>query len=235
MRVFSGNSRVAGVIVHAVFLLALSLPCIVLAESRPDKQFGDWRTFVFTGNNSVYGMYCQDANSKDVELQMGKFNGSCNNTKVYVTVGFSQPATKDYARKDIAGEVRVDQHPVHKTVSRLSYKAGDKGTGYDVHSFENPQNLLQEMASGQVIRFKFNLDNQEYYYRFPLNGFGPSYDRITQLCAQAAKGGERPAKPAPGSKPRQPKGDSDFFDSPSPSGDKGSKPGNNTKTDKDFF
>jgi len=235
MRGFSGFLRVAGCILVALLALATSPARQASAESRPDRQFGDWHTIIITGKSAIFGMYRQDSNDANVQLQMGKYQGNCNNTKVYVSVEFGQPASRDLSRDKIDGEVRVDKFPVHKTTSRLRYKQGDKGAAYDVFNFENPSSLLQEMASGQVIRFKFNLDGQEYYYRFTLNGFRPAYERIAQLCAQGDRGGERAPRQGGSSKPKPPKSDSDFFDDPAPSGDKAPKTGNGNKSDKDFF
>lgn len=209
------------------------------AELIPDKVFNDWRTSSPHGNSTASVLWTVDLNEKNIQLQMGKFLGNCDTTIVYVMVNFPNPATKDYSRKDIAGEVRVDQSPVHKTISRADYKTGDKYGGYRVHSFENPKQLMDEMASGQTIRFRFSVDGQEYYFRFSLNGFKPAYDRVQQLCAQSASGaGQQAAKPknAP-PKPKAQKSDSDFFDTPKQPGSSAPKTGGNppSKSDKDFF
>lgn len=229
-------------------LLPTLLVCIVLslagsgaarADNLQDKAFSDWTTYTSRGKDTVFAMFTRDLNDKKIGLHLGKFLGNCGNTEVYVFVNFTSPAVRDYQKNDIPGEVRVDQNPAHKSVSRAWYKGGNTFGSYNVHSFENPRQLLDEMASGQTVRFRFTVDRQEYSFQFSLNGFKPAYDRMQQLCAQGDSGaGEKTAKPKSGHpKPKTQKSDSDFFDAPKQSGGTPPKTGGtpHAKSDKDFF
>lgn len=211
--------------------LAISWAALVpsaLAVDTPDKTFDDWKTLTYKGDRVVYAAFTTDSKERSVELHMGKYQGKCESVNMYVFIMFNNPSDADNAQDNIQGELRVDQSAVHKISSRYSSKKGARSGSYYVHSFENPQSVLKEMADGQTIRFRFKMGDQEYYYRFPLKGFGPSYQRISQMCSQPAVSA-KPAQPRPegGRKPGG-KSDADFF---GPGKSDGKKP----KSDKDYF
>lgn len=205
-----------------------AFPAGALAEDIPDKTFDDWTTLTYKGDSVVYVALTTDSQNRNVELHLGKYQGKCEAVKMYVFLTFINPSDKDYGVDNVPGELRVDQYPVHKTTSRSSSKKGTRSGSYFVHSFENPQSVLKEMAEGQVVRFRFKVGEQEHYYRFSLKGFGPAYQRISQMCSQpVAKAKPAQPKPEGGSKSGG-KSDADFF-GPGKSG------GKTQKTDKDYF
>lgn len=225
------SSRFASALFFSLFLFFLGV-CPSQAEDIPDKVFEDWKTLTYKDTSLTYVSYTPDTKERGVELHLAKYQGKCDTTRMFIFVTFNAPAEKDYDQDNIEGELRVDQQPVRKVVARCIYKKGNKFGSYGVHSFENPQTLLKEMAGGQMVRFRFKIKEQEYYFRFSLKGFGQSFDRLTQLCAQQGASQERKSskpKPEGSQKPSQPKGDSDFF---GPSKNPTGKPG---KSDKDFF
>lgn len=225
------SARFVSALTFSLFLFIIAArPC--LAEDIPDKAFEDWKTFTYKDKSLTYISFTPDTKERGVELHLAKYQGKCETTRMFIFVTFSSQAEKDYDQDNIEGELRVDQQQVRKVVARCVYKKGEKYGTYNVHTFENPQTLLREMAGGQMVRFRFKIKEQEYYFRFSLKGFGQSFDRLGQLCAQQGASQERkPSKPKPegAQKPAQPKGDADFFGpSKNPEGKSG-------KTDKDFF
>lgn len=210
--------------------LAFLIPGPADAENKPDKTFEDWATYVAAGNGeSIAAMFCVDAKDRSSSLHMGKFQSKCGATRVTITFPLNAKADKDSERANISGELRVDQNSLHATNSRLWQSAGASYGHFSIDSFSNPQTLIDEMSTGQMIRFRFKVGEQEWYYRFPLKGFQPAFGRISQVCGQLGGSQERkPAKPASGeaSKPRSGKKDSDYF----PGTDSPSK-----KSDKDYF
>jgi len=217
----------------------LALVCLMLlpgqsmAENKPDKAFDDWTTsFPEEGRESVFAMFGIDTKDKTSALYVSKSRLQCDSVLMSISCRLNAKPDKDTERQNISGELRVDQHPIHSTSSRVVQKSGAETGNYYIDTFSNPQTLLGEMNSGQMIRMRFKVGEQEWYYRFSLKGFQPAYERLSQLCASGVSGqGRRPATPQPigTAKPKGTKSDADFFDTKKPSGS------NSSKSDKDFF
>lgn len=198
------------------------------AQNASDKAIDDWRITTLKRDVPVSVAYTADTQEGGVELHLGKFQGKCDASRMYVFVKLNAPATRDFEQNDTPGEIRIDQLPAHKTMTRVYYKKGWTSASYSVHSFENPQSVIKELTEGQVVNLRFKTSDQERVYRFSLKGFGPSYQRIAQMCSQPAASA-KPAQPKPegGRKPGG-KSDADFFE---PSKADGKTP----KSDKDYF
>lgn len=210
-----------------LLLLAASAP-YAQAQNSSDKAATDWRVTTVKRDVPVSVAYTADTQESGVELHIGKFKDQCNTSRMYVFVKLNAPATKDFEQTDTAGEIRIDQLPAHKTITRVYYKKGWTSVSYFVHSFENPQSVIKELTDGQVVTFRFKTSDQERTYRFSLKGFGPSYQRIAQMCSQPAAPA-KPAQPKPeGDHKPGGKSDADFFGP-------GKSDGKTPKTDKDYF
>jgi len=210
-----------------VLFLATSAPP-AQAQNSSDKATADWRVTTVKRDVPVYVAYTADTQEGGVELHIGKFKDQCNTSRMYVFVKLNAPATKDFEQTDTAGDIRIDQLPAHKTITRVYYKKGWTSVSYYVHSFENPQSVIKELTDGQVVTFRFKTSDQERTYRFSLKGFGPSYQRIAQMCSQPAAPA-KPAQPRPeGSSKPGGKSDADFFGP-------GKSDGKTPKSDKDYF
>jgi hypothetical protein len=229
----------AGSRYRALPALALLAALLVLnswpawAETRDDKTFDDWKVSTVTGQQSnLASTFTVAPKDRASALYVYKVATKCTSTFVSIGYQLNGKADKDIERKDISGELRVDQNPIHSTSSRMAQKSGSDTGYFYVDSFSNPQTLLGEMQNGQTIRFRFKVGDQEWYYSYSLKGFQPSLERVGQLCAQIGSGQER-KQPKPGSeggsKPKPGKSDADFF------GDKKPSPPNSSKSDKDFF
>ncbi|KAF0232951.1 MAG: hypothetical protein FD177_2057 [Desulfovibrionaceae bacterium] len=221
--------RIMSALLFATLLIVLAVPVPpVQAQNSSDKAVTDWRVTTVKRDVPVSVAYTADTQESGVELHIGKFKDQCNTSRMYVFVKLNAPATKDFEQTDTAGEIRIDQLPAHKTVTRVYYKKGWTSVSYYVHSFENPQSVIKELTDGQVVTFRFKASDQERTYRFSLKGFGPSYQRIAQMCSQPAAPA-KPAQPKPegGTKPGG-KSDADFFGS-------GKSDGKTPKNDKDYF
>ncbi|WP_243357691.1 hypothetical protein [Fundidesulfovibrio terrae] len=222
-------------VLPALALLAalLVLPWPARAENKVDKTFDDWNTYTaMDGDDTVSATYTPDTQDKRCALYIGKFSSKCGTTLVSIGFPLNSKAEKDAERQNISGELRIDQFPVHTTNSRIANKAGATYGHFYVDSFSSPKTVIDEMSTGQMIRFRFKVGEREWYYRFSLKGFQPALARIAQLCSQGAPGQERkPHKPASegASKPKSGKSDADYFDDKKPAAP------NSSKSDKDFF
>ena len=221
--------RITSALLFAALLLMLAASApYALAQNSSDKAASDWRVGAVKRDVPVFVAYTADTQESGVDLHIAKFKDQCNTSRMYVFVKLNTPATKDFEQTDTAGEIRIDQLPAHKTITRVSYKKGWTSVSYYVHSFENPKSVIKELTDGQVVTFRFNTSDQERTYRFSLKGFGPSYQRIAQMCSQPAAP-TKPAQPKPegGRKPGG-KSDADFFGP-------GKSDGKTPKTDKEYF
>ena len=216
-----------------VFLIvwAAFCPLQAFAERKNDKIYDNWRTFIYSSPDQefppIYETSTFDIKTNTVFLHIMTSRGRCKTTDALISYTFTTPAQKEYYNNSIAGEIRVDQNPIHTTVSLLAIKnGGTKGT-FTLHTIGDPQSLIEEMASGQIIRFRFKVGEAEYYYRFSLKGFQPSYARVMELCPKSGLGQEhKSAKPKPeGSTKTAPqKKDADFFPGAPPTDKKSSMP-----------
>lgn len=221
--------RIASALLLAA-LLFLSAPTPpARAQNASDKIIDDWRITTLKRDVPVFVAYSEDSQASGVELHLGKFQGKCDASRMYVFVKLGGPATGDFEQNDTPGEIRIDQFPAHKTMTRVYYKKGWTSASYYVHSFENPQSVIKELTEGQVVNFRFKTSDQERTCRFSLKGFGPSYQRISQMCSQPAASA-KPAGPRPegGRKPGAGKSDADYFGP-------GKSEGKTQKNDKDYF
>lgn len=221
--------RITYALLLATIVLFLAAPApSALAQNSSDKAASDWRVTTVKRDVPVFVAYTTDTQTGGVELHMGKFQNQCNTSRMYVFVKLDAPAARDFEQNDTPGEIRIDQLPAHKTLTRVYYKKGWTSASYSVHSFENPQSVIKELSEGQTVTFSFKASNQERTYRFSLNGFAPSYQRIAQMCSQPAASA-KPAQPRPeGAKKPGGKSDADFFGP-------GKSDGKTPKSDKDYF
>lgn len=212
-----------------VALFVLFAPHASRAETIQDKSFDDWRTLVHRSDKTVFVTYSADPQERNMEMHVYKYAGECGTVNVVLFDFLSSPNSKDWSEKDIQGEMRVDQFPVHKTLTNGSAKSGEKKAVFSVHTFGNPGTVLQEMNQGQTVRFRFKIGGQEFYYRFSLKGFPAALERLSALCAQSGQAKAAKPKGEPGQAKAPGKSDSDFFESPK-------KPAGKTqKSDKDYF
>lgn len=208
------------------------------AEEGHAQQFGDWRFSMvkYDSGERFFVIRTRDMKSQDVELQIFKPVVRCEKTIMRIALAFAQPTTKTVDNKNVSGELRVDDAPMHKTVSAIYLPQGDKVGFIMVNSFENPGSVLTEMQNGQVIRFRFLTGDNENFQRFSLNGFGQAMEALRQACAQSHASRQTKGQPQSGqrkgkSQHREKESDADFFapqssSTPSSSG---------KKSDKDFF
>jgi len=221
--------RIPYALLLAALVLFLATPApSVLAQNSSDKAIDDWRITTLKRDVPAFIAYTADSQESGVELHIGKFQGKCDASRMYIFVKLNAPATRDFEQNDTPGEIRIDQLPAHKTLTRVYYKKGWTSASYSVHSFENPQSVIKELSDGQSVTFRFKTSDQERSYRFALKGFGSAYQRIAQMCSQPAAPA-KPAQPRPeGGKKTGGKSDADFFGP-------GKSDGKTPKSDKDYF
>lgn len=204
---------------------SLLLAALVLAWPSPARsgeshaqQFEDWRfsLVTFKSGESFLVIRSRDVKSQDVELQMFKPLGNCDKTFMRIVLAFEQPTAKAVDNKNVSGEIRIDDAPLHRTASDISLPQGDKLGYVVVNSFENPGNVLTEMQNGQIVRFRFVVGERENFQRFSLRGFGQALETMRQACAQIeASSVAKRQSPSPKHKakpqPKQKESDADFF------------------------
>jgi len=206
-----------------LFILAAFHPLQAFAERKDDKTYDHWRTYIYDSYYqkfpAIYETSTRDTKVNTVFLHIMTSPGQCKTTSSLISYILSTPANKEYYNNSIAGELKVDQNPIHTTVSLLTVKKGEARGTFTLHTIGDPQSLIEEMASGQMIRFRFKVGEEEWYYRFSLKGFQPSYARVKELCVKSGLGQEHKfAKPKPevSTKSVPQKNDAEFFPSPHP-------------------
>lgn len=203
-------------ILCAITLVMLfSSSAATAAESALNETHADWESRVVYDNDEIrFRAATTYAEAGDfVVLAMDRYPKNCDVQFAVMNIVGSTPAADTFTTDTLFGAIRIDEKPIHNMSYTLSLQRGEKVFFVNVSNFDGEDTLLDELRSGQHLRFKLKQGKDEYFLRFSLQGFVAAERRTLTMCRAFNKG----------------KSDEDYFKS------EPKKPRTKTKNDKSYF
>ena len=179
--------RLQNLLLPALAICTFATPSVADHAVSREETHGDWVSLAVDTGDGYFARaitFQFDENGEISTFNIDSPANDCDSVVFTINVNLSEIQEESFASPTLFGRFRVDRNPVHDLTYTLTIERGKNFISLYIRDWSRSDSVLEEIMSGRTARFKFELGDDSYYYRFSLKGSREAILRQDQLCRE---------------------------------------------------